>query len=144
MGLVSLMRRTAQSLWMGIFILGLCSDVPTSFPSSLQEPAAARGKGSGPVGDQAISDAVEDELRSDSGLAECSIDARTRNGVVTLSGTVDHLLARRRAERVASTVRGVTDVVNEIVVRPPTRFRTTNSGGPCRNQCRQAGRSPSR
>lgn len=65
------------------------------------------------------------ELRSrmtDEGLAaHGAIDIELRNGVVVLSGEVDDLAARDRAEDVAAAVRGVRAVVNQVDVKPGDR-----------------------
>ncbi|MDX1376182.1 MAG: BON domain-containing protein, partial [Burkholderiales bacterium] len=47
-----------------------------------------------------------------------AVDVETADGVVTLSGRVDNLLAKSRAARLASTVRGARAVVNQLVVVP--------------------------
>lgn len=49
------------------------------------------------------------------------IDVSTAEGVVTLEGSVSHILARERAEKIARTVKGVRAVVNRITVAPPYR-----------------------
>lgn len=69
--------------------------------------------------DMSISDAVEDELLMDSAVPVYHIDVSTTDGVVTLSGSVDNILAKERAARIARTVKGVRAVVNEIEVDPP-------------------------
>ncbi|REK09065.1 MAG: BON domain-containing protein [Planctomycetota bacterium] len=67
--------------------------------------------------DQAISDKVEDELRYDLAVNPDRIDVTTLDGVVTLDGRVTNLLAKRRAEHIAETVKGVRAVVNRVEVR---------------------------
>lgn len=71
------------------------------------------------VTDMSITDAVEDELVWDSAVPALLIDVVTADGIVTLSGSVDNILAKDRAERIAMTVKGVRAVVNEIHVNPP-------------------------
>lgn len=71
------------------------------------------------VTDITISDAVEDELFLDASIRAHLINVSTMEGVVTLSGSVDNLLAKQRAERIAETVKGVRAVVNTIKVLPP-------------------------
>lgn len=62
--------------------------------------------------------AVEDELSHDA-MAELSkIDVQMNDGVATLSGSVNSLLARDRAARIAATVKGVDSVTNDILGRP--------------------------
>jgi osmotically-inducible protein OsmY len=71
------------------------------------------------VTDMSITDAVEDELVWDSAVPALLIDVMTADGIVTLRGSVDNILAKERAERIAMTVKGVRAVVNEIHVNPP-------------------------
>ncbi len=74
------------------------------------------------MNDQAISDAVEDELVVDPAVFSYAIDVSTTDGIVTLEGNVDNILASDRAASIARTVKGVRAVVNEIDVKPaPSR-----------------------
>lgn len=68
------------------------------------------------VEDQLVALAVENELLTADAISPHQIDASCRSGVVTLSGRVDHLLARERAAELAQRVKGVLSVVNQIVV----------------------------
>ena len=74
------------------------------------------------VVDKTISDSVEDELVIDSGVRAAQIDVFTIDGIVTLKGTVDNVLAKERAARIARIVKGVRAVVNEIKVVPPLLY----------------------
>lgn len=65
-----------------------------------------------------ITDAVEDEFLFDRGVPFNDIDVHVSDGVVTLAGTVNNLLAKKRATRLAETVKGVRAVVNKIEVAP--------------------------
>jgi osmotically-inducible protein OsmY len=78
----------------------------------------------GPVSAQGITDqdvtlAVDTELILDDATPSHLIDVETTDGVVTLSGVVDNLLAKRRAADIAETVKGVRSVVNDVDVVPP-------------------------
>jgi Flp pilus assembly secretin CpaC len=66
-----------------------------------------------------ITDAVEDELQLDQAVPAYEINVAAVDGIVTLSGSVDNLLAKERAARIARTVKGVRAVVNKIQVIPP-------------------------
>lgn len=68
--------------------------------------------------DLGIQDAVEDELIEDPAVSSVMIDVSTDEGIVTLSGSVDNVLAKDRAEKVAEAVKGVRGVVNNIDVSP--------------------------
>jgi len=68
--------------------------------------------------DQNISDAIEDELLFDSAVPANKIDVRTNEGIPTLTGTVDNIMAKQRAGRLAETIKGVRSVINRIKVKP--------------------------
>lgn len=70
------------------------------------------------MSDQGISDQVEEELMFDQGVLSTNVRISTTDGIVTLRGTVDNLLAKERAARLAETVRGVRSVINRIKVSP--------------------------
>lgn len=70
------------------------------------------------LADREISAAIDNEFLIDDSVPFHRIDVRTTDGVVTLSGTVLHLLHRERAAEVARAVKGVRSVVNRIEVAP--------------------------
>lgn len=70
------------------------------------------------ISDISITDAVEDELYLDSAVPSHLIDVSTTDGIVTLEGEVDNILASDRALRIARIVKGVRAVVNKIKVVP--------------------------
>ncbi len=79
-----------------------------------------------PVFSQEIKDlditlAIDTQLRNDESVPSHMIDMITKDGIVKMTGSVDNLLARQRAAKVAETVKGVRAVVNEIEVRPTVR-----------------------
>jgi osmotically-inducible protein OsmY len=71
-----------------------------------------------PVNSKTIRDAVEDELFMDIAVDSRQIDVLCNEGIVTLDGIVNNILAKERAERIAKTVKGVRAVVNKIRVLP--------------------------
>lgn len=71
--------------------------------------------------DEDITNAVELELRMDEGVSSHLIDVKTEDGVVTLSGWVDNILARDRATKVGQSIRGVRSVIDEIRVKAMDR-----------------------
>jgi osmotically-inducible protein OsmY len=78
--------------------------------------------------DQTISDKVEDQLLFDPGVVSTKIEVYTSDGIVTLTGEVNNILAKERAARVAETVKGVRAVVNRIdmssaALRPDDQIR---------------------
>jgi osmotically-inducible protein OsmY len=60
--------------------------------------------------------AVDRQLQKDEGVPAHLIDVRTKDGIVTLSGPVENLLARERAAEIAATIKGVRSVINLIDV----------------------------
>lgn len=73
------------------------------------------------LSDREISLAVENELLSSDAVASHKIDVSSSGGIVSLSGRVDNLMARRAAGRIAQQVKGVRAVINQIVVLPAQR-----------------------
>jgi osmotically-inducible protein OsmY len=69
--------------------------------------------------DRSVERAVTEAFSMDSTLAAHPIAIDLEQGIVLLEGAAASLLARRRAELVARTVRGVRGVVNLIRVDPP-------------------------
>lgn len=68
--------------------------------------------------DQSISDKIEDEMIWEPGVSPIRIDISTTDGIVTLNGQVNSLLAKERAVRIAETVKGVRTVIDKIEVDP--------------------------
>ena len=71
-----------------------------------------------PFTDAEITEAIEREFQISRGIPAPEILVATNEGIVTLSGSVDNILAKDRAQRIASMIRGVRAVVNEINVEP--------------------------
>ncbi len=71
-----------------------------------------------PITDRQITDEIEDEFLFDQAVPLNEIDVKTDSGIVRLTGTVDSILAKDRATRLAETVKGVKSVVNRIKVIP--------------------------
>jgi osmotically-inducible protein OsmY len=69
--------------------------------------------------DHEIQEDVLTELRWEPSLADDDIAVAVRDGVVTLAGFADSWADRWKAERVASRVRGVKGVANDIRVKLP-------------------------
>lgn len=73
------------------------------------------------INDLDITLAVDTQLENDDGVPAYLIDVQTQDGVVTLSGSVPHLLARDRADDIAATVKGVRSIINRLEVLPVVR-----------------------
>jgi osmotically-inducible protein OsmY len=80
----------------------------------------SRYRGRGPRGykrsDERILEDLNDRLTDDPYLDASDIDVSVNNREVTLSGTVDARIAKRRAEDIAELVSGVTNVQNNLRV----------------------------
>lgn len=74
-----------------------------------------------PIDDSQINEAVEYELHFEKGVSPNFIDVATSQGIVTLSGSVNDLLAKDRAVKIAQTVRGVRAVIDRMTVTPISR-----------------------
>lgn len=72
------------------------------------------------VDDQDIIDALEGDCLDDPAVPGYELDVDCSAGIVTLTGTVDNLLARERAELLAEALKGVRAVINRIDVEPET------------------------
>ena len=66
--------------------------------------------------DERIREDVCERLTDDHYVDATDIEVNVQNGIVTLSGSVDDRGAKRRAEDVAESVSGVSDVQNQIRV----------------------------
>jgi osmotically-inducible protein OsmY len=76
------------------------------------EPSASDNR----PGDEALADAIRQELREDASTADLTIVVAVRNGVAHLRGRVEDLDDADNAEAVASRVPGVVEVVEELEV----------------------------
>ncbi len=96
---------------------------PVAFAPSLhaQTPAPPAASPEKKFDDQEIAFAIQSRYEFERAVPMHLVDVATRDGVVTLSGTVETLLAKERAAIIAQTVRGVRAVVNNVAVRPVTR-----------------------
>jgi len=69
--------------------------------------------------DPGVTTAVKAKLATDDTVKAYKIDVDTKDGVVTLSGTVDTAEAKTRAVEVARTTKGVSRVEDQLSVAPP-------------------------
>ena len=69
------------------------------------------------VSDRSINTAIEKRMLTDGGVRSHSIEVRASNGIVTLSGSVDNILARDRAIEIARSINGVRSVVNMVEIK---------------------------
>ncbi len=69
--------------------------------------------------DKDITRRIDTELFRNADVPVNQIDVNTENGIVTLNGTLGHILAKERAEKIVGAVKGVRGIVNMLVVVPP-------------------------
>lgn len=67
--------------------------------------------------DGLISDHVRLRLSADPDVKGGALDADCKDGVVTLTGTVDTMRQKEKATKLAKKVKGVKQVVNNLVVK---------------------------
>lgn len=103
--------RLARSSGFLLTLLALCGFIMTM-------ATPARGALPLELNDRTVSDAVDDEIRTDPVVHANKVNVSSAEGIVTLSGVVGSVLAKERAARIAEGVRGVRAVVNQITVRP--------------------------
>lgn len=72
--------------------------------------------------DTEITLAVERQLILEDAVPSHRIDVSTDAGIVTLSGSVNSILAKLQAKNTAESVKGVIAVINNILVRPTARL----------------------
>jgi osmotically-inducible protein OsmY len=94
------------------------------------EQRAGQYSGRGPRGyrrsAERIREDVNERLTDDPFLDATNIEVSVDNGIVTLTGTVDNRNDKRRAEDVAESVAGVSDVLNQLRVSQANQTQTTS------------------
>lgn len=68
--------------------------------------------------DDEIYDLVRRRLAGDPDVKGGAFDITVQNGVVTLKGVVRSEKGKKKADRLTRKVKGVRDVINELVVKP--------------------------
>lgn len=98
------------------WLAGACISAPRGESRNNARPEHAAA----PDGmDQLVQRELMRQLSRDPVLRTAPIDVQVREGVATLSGTVDNLFAKQRAAELAGTVPGVRDVVDGIQLVVP-------------------------
>jgi osmotically-inducible protein OsmY len=100
--------------------------------------------GAQPKNDAAIAGKVASDIRDDLGARGASVQARSEQGHVTLTGVVQTPDDRKQAERIAQDVAGVSSVTNDLEIAqsaqppvsspPPTAAPPTSGPGPSEQQ----------
>lgn len=73
------------------------------------------------ITDSGITSVVEKELKHEKEVVPDDVDVSTSQGIVTLSGSVDNILAKERAVKIAESIRGVRGVIDQTTVTPVSR-----------------------
>jgi osmotically-inducible protein OsmY len=103
-----LRRMLVLALW--------CALLPAAAAGAME--ASDQAMAEAEVTDQDLVAVLEQQLRGHEAVPADRVDVAAENGVVTLSGRVDSLLAKEAATRVARSLRGVRAVVNTVEVAP--------------------------
>ena len=88
------------------------------FVSAPELQAAPMGRA---VTDSGITSAVEEGLLFEKGVFTDDVDVSTSRGIVMLSGSLNNILAKERAVKIAESIRGVRGVIDRISVAPASR-----------------------
>jgi len=94
----------------------------------LLSPDAAAAAATNKLDDDHITVAVETKLFHDDAVPSHKIDVDTRQGIVTLQGTVNNYYSKLEAANAAESIKGVLEVVNKIQVRPLARLDSLIQG----------------
>jgi osmotically-inducible protein OsmY len=70
----------------------------------------------GTPGDNKIYDQVRQKLANDPEVKGANLDVVVKNGEVTLTGTVNDVRAKEKAEKDTKKIKGVTSVINELKI----------------------------
>jgi len=105
---------TAIGRWSATLLVA--AGIQTLPLSSLQAAAPPKE-----ITDSGITSVVENGLAHEKGVFPNDVDVSTSQDIVTLSGSVDNLLAKERAVKIAEGIRGVLGVVDRITVTPMSR-----------------------
>ena len=73
------------------------------------------------IEDEVLNNAIVSELAFSEQVSSHLIDVETVDGVVTLSGSVDNMLAKEQAIRITKSFKGVRSVIDKLNVRPVLR-----------------------
>ena len=107
-------KRAALGRWSASLLIA--AGIQTLVLPSLQAATTEKE-----ITDSGITTAVEGGLKLDKGVFPNDVDVSTSQGIVTLSGSVDNLLAKERAVMAAKSIRGVREVIDKITVTPVSR-----------------------
>jgi len=97
------------------------SPTPTTRPSPAASSSPIGGEVSNaPVDDASIQSHIEAALAADPLISKLDVSAVVENGKVTIVGSVGSSEIKQRVERIIRSVKGVTNVENQLVVNETT------------------------
>ena len=73
------------------------------------------------IKDRDITNVIDEIFEHDDSISSHLLDVSTKNGIVTLSGTVDTIWEKDYAEEIVQTIKGVRSLLNSIKVVPEKR-----------------------
>jgi osmotically-inducible protein OsmY len=106
--------RAMVGRWCATLLIASAAQVLALSP--LQAASAKRE-----ITDSGITAAVEAGLAFEKGVFPNDVDVSTSLGIVTLSGSLNNLLAKERAVKMAESIRGVRGVIDRTTVTPVSR-----------------------
>jgi osmotically-inducible protein OsmY len=107
-------HRAAIGRWFALLLIA--AGMQTLVLPSLQAATTKKE-----ITDSGITTAVEKGLIMEKGVSPNDVDVATSQGIVTLSGSVNDLLAKDRAVKIAESIRGVLGVIDRTTVTPVSR-----------------------
>jgi osmotically-inducible protein OsmY len=93
------------------------ADVKQAAKEVKQDVKDATAKAGPVMADSAITASIQTDFLKDPDLSVLKIDVDTKDGVVTLNGTAGNSDARSRAAKLASAIKGVKEVKNNLTVK---------------------------
>lgn len=71
-----------------------------------------------PVSDSQITQSIKTAISDDTMIDPNALTLSTLNGIVTMEGWANHLLAKDRAVKIATSIKGVRSVIDRLNIRP--------------------------
>lgn len=116
---------------------------PSAAPDTVPSEPAKKGRSDQPVEDSVITTNVKARFVKDKYVRARNIEVKTVNGVVELSGTARSASESSRAASIASKVKGVKSVKNDLQVAPkPTKPAAEKMSGKDRPATKQGSDQP--
>ena len=108
--------RAYRSIAFGVFMSAALACTPAEQRDMREAAGTAGARTEARVEDGTVTAAVKAKLLADTTVSGMSIDVDTREGVVTLTGTVGSAAARTRANELARTTEGVVRVEDKLTI----------------------------